>query len=132
MSHHIEKHPTLPIIMRRYDDTLDVAEVQPTLQSEDSDLIAVQQGKVYYLLDIRDLHLGLDELSMAGSMASRKGSNLNNPNVIETLVVVPNRLMEIATQGLRTATFGQMKVRAFRTLEAAFAYVEQQVASQLK
>lgn len=128
MSHHIEKHPTLPIIIRRYDDSLDVGEVEPTLLSEETQLIG-ESGHVYYLLDIRDLHLGLDELSMAGSMASRKSSNLNNPNVIETLVVVPNRLMEIAAHGLRTATFGQMKVRAFRTMEAAFEYVEQQIAA---
>jgi hypothetical protein len=88
--------------------------------------------KVYYLIDVRDLHLGLDELMKAGNMASRKEGNLSNPNIIETLIVVPNRLLEMAAQGLRTASFGHLRVRPFRSLEEALAYVEQQLKSQVR
>ena len=129
MPHYLEKHPTLPIIIRRYDDSLDVSQVDPEILNQDSDLINAQNQKVYYLLDIRDLHLGLDELLKAGNMASRKEGNLSNPNIIETLVVVPNRLLEMAAQGLRTATFGHMRVRAFRSVEDALEYVQKQMAA---
>lgn len=129
MSHHIEKHPTLPVIIRRYDKNLDVSQVDPELGNQDSEIINSLKEKVYYLIDIRELHLGLDDLLKAGNMASRKEGNLSNPNVIETLIVVPNRLMEMAAQGLRTATFGHMRVRPFRTMEDALAYVQQQTAA---
>lgn len=129
MSHHIEKHPTLPVIIRRYDKNLDVSQVDPELGNQDSEIINSLEEKVYYLIDIRELHLGLEDLLKAGNMASRKEGNLSNPNVIETLIVVPNRLMEMAAQGLRTATFGHMRVRPFRTMEDALAYVQQQMAA---
>jgi hypothetical protein len=129
MSHHIEKHPTLPVIIRRYDKSLDVSQVDPEILDQDSIIINSQGQKVYYLLDIRELHLGLDELLKAGNMASRKESNLSNPNIIETLVVVPNRLLEMAAQGLRTATFGYLPARAFRTMDDALEYVQKQTAA---
>jgi hypothetical protein len=132
MPHKIEKHPTLPVVIRRYDSNLDVSQVDPEIQDEDSVVINALAQKVYYLIDVRDLHLGLDELMKAGNMASRKEGNLSNPNIIETLIVVPNRLLEMAAQGLRTASFGHLRVRPFRSLEEALAYVEQQLKSQVR
>jgi hypothetical protein len=132
MPHKIEKHPTLPVVIRRYDSNLDVSQVDPEIQDEDSMVINALSQKVYYLLDVRDLHLGLDELMKAGNMASRKEGNLSNPNIIETLIVVPNRLLEMAAQGLRTASFGHLRVRPFRSMEEALAYVEQQIKSQVR
>jgi hypothetical protein len=131
MPHHIEKHPTLPIVIRRYDDaSLNLSSAASEPVSEDTRFIGEQSEKVYYLLDLREIHVGLDEVMKAGSLAAQKNSSLSSPNIIETLVVVPNRLLEMAAQGLRTATFGHMRVRAFRTMEDAIAYVEEKNAHQ--
>lgn len=129
MPHHIEKHPTLPLIIRRYDSSLNLSQVDPEVIEQGIQLINSQSEKVYYLIDVRELRVGLDDLLKAGSMASNKEGTLSNPNIIETLIVVPNRLMELAAQGLRTATFGHLRVRAFRTMEEAEAYVQQQMAA---
>jgi len=129
MPHHIEKHPTLPIIIRRYDDSLNLAQVDAAILEQNAQLINSQSQKIYYLIDVREMHVGLDDLLKAGGLAAQKEGNLTNPNIIETLIVVPNRLMEMAAQGLRTATFGHLRVRAFRSMEAAFEYVQQQMAA---
>lgn len=129
MSHQLDKHPTLPVIIRRYDSSLNFDHVDPEVLKQNTQLINSQSHKVYYLIDVRELRVGLDDLLKAGGLAAQKEGSLTNPNIIETLIVVPNRLMEMAAQGLRTATFGHLRVRAFRSMEAAFEYVQQQMAA---
>jgi hypothetical protein len=132
MSYALEKHPTLPVVIRRYDDnSLNLSHVDPKVIDQSMDLINSQKEKVYYLIDVRELHINLDDILKAGGMASNKEGSLSNPNIIETLVVVPNRLVEMAAQGLRTATFGHLRIRPFRSVEEALAYVEQQLKSQV-
>lgn len=132
MSLALEKHPTLPIVIRRYDNrSLDLNNVDPEVLEQNAQMINAQTEKVYYLIDVTDLHVSFEDLLKAGSMASNRSGSLNNPNIIETLVVAPNRFIEMAAQGLRTATFGHLRVRAFRTMEEAIAYVKQQLGSKV-
>jgi hypothetical protein len=129
MPHQVEKHPTLPVIIRRYDESLNLAEIEPESRQVDTDLINALKEKIYYIMDIRELSMSFDDLLKASSLASRKDSNMSHPNIIETLVVVPNRMLEIAAQGLRTASFGNLRVRPFRSMEEALEYVKQKTAA---
>src|SRR5688572_10192222 len=98
MANHIEKHPTLPIIIRRYSN-LNISEVDPEAINETVNFINAQTEKIYYVIDVSDIRVSLEDLTKAGGMASAKNSTLSNENIIETLVIVPNRLIELAAQG---------------------------------
>ena len=130
MPHSIEKHPTLPLIIRHYSaEDLSLTETDSPIIRETNALFEAQPNKVYYLIDVSDLHLNIEEIMKAGNLAAQKSSTIHNDKIIETLIVVASRLAELAAQGLRTASFGHLQVRPFRSIQDAVAYVEQQTAN---
>jgi hypothetical protein len=128
MPHHLEKHPTLPIVMRTYDSSFSMQAIDPRISIEDEAMINAQPAKTYYLADLRAVTMSFEEIMKASSMAASQSKTYTNPNVIESLVIVPNRILEMTAEGLRSPVYGNLKIRAFRNVEDAIAYVEKKIA----
>jgi hypothetical protein len=127
MAHRSEKHPTLPIVMRTYDSTFALQAADSETVREDEKLINAQPKPTYYLADLREVTMSFEEIMKASNMAASQSKTYTNPNVIESLVIVPNRILEMVVKGLNSPVYGNLKIRAFRTPEEAIAYVEQKI-----
>jgi hypothetical protein len=126
----LEKHPTLPIVMRTYDSSLVFGSGDMRMTLEDEAMINAQPTLTYYLLDMREVTLSFEEIMKASSIAAGQSKTFTNPNVIENLIIVPNRLVELSAEGLRSPVYGSLKIKPFRTVEDAVAYVEQQLKNK--
>ena len=122
-----KKHPTLPIVMRIYDESFSMGSIDPRIAMEDAALINAQPQPTYYLADLRDVKMSFEEIMKASNLAAAKSETYTNPNVIESLVIVPNRILEAAAQGLTSPAFGRLRIKPFRSIEEAEAYVEEQL-----
>jgi hypothetical protein len=74
--------------------------------------------------------MSFEEIMKASSMAASQSKTYTNPNVIESLVIVPNRILELTAEGLRSPVYGSLKIRPFRSADDAIAYVEQQMSAK--
>jgi hypothetical protein len=130
MSKNTQQHPTLPIVMFDFDSSMSFSTFDPALLEPSTQLINAAPGNVYYLLDMSShVNLSVEDIIKAGALASRKGGNISSPKIIETLIIVPGLLVEMAVQGLRSQAFGQLRVQAFRSMEDALEYVQKQMAA---
>ena len=127
MAHQSIKHATLPIVMRIYDASFSMDSIDPRIAMEDAALINAQPQPTYYLADLREVKMSFADIMKASSMAASKSETYTNPNVIESLVIVPNRILEATVEGLSTPAFGKLRIKPFRTIEEAEAYVRDQV-----
>lgn len=128
MSKHTKQHPTLPIVMFNFDSSMSFSTFDPSLLDEATQLIQESPVNVYYLLDMSShVNLSVEELMKGAALAARKGGNISNPKIIETLIIVPGRIVEKAVEGLRSDRFGQLRVQAFRSVAEAEVYVEQEL-----
>lgn len=127
MAHQSFVHATLPIVMRIYDDSFSIGAIDPRIAMEDEALINTQPQPTYYLADLRAVKMSFEEIMRASSMAAHKTETYTNPNVIESLVIVPNRILEASVQGLSSPTFGKLRIKPFHNIEEAENYVEQQL-----
>lgn len=124
----IEKVPDAPILILVHESSQLMAEIQDAMEALKTALDA-QPEPVFLVLDIRGLAIGLDDLPSAASTAARgPGALLHHPNVRENLLVSSAGLIKLGAQGLRTATFGNVKIRVFNTQEQAIEYCHARIA----
>lgn len=128
MSHSIEKVPDLPIVVL----TLETRHILAEMGEFDSDLTALldsQPEPVFMIHNLVEAVISLEDLTIGASATARgPGARLHHPNVRENLLVTHDGMMKLAAAGLRTATFGNVKIRAFDTREQAIEYCQEQIA----
>jgi hypothetical protein len=90
----------------------------------------VQREPVFLIVDARALTLSLDELTgAAGNAAQRPDGLLHHANVRENLVVTGDGILKLAVYGMRSKTFGGVKIRPFSTVDEALDYCRAQIAA---
>ena len=127
MPYSIEKLPDAPILIITHESKQLLAEMG-RLMDEIKPLLDAQQEPVFLVMDIRRLGIAVEDLAAAASAAARgPGALLHHPNVRENLLVSSAGLVKLGAQGLRTATFGNTKIRVFDTTEQALEYCHRQI-----
>jgi hypothetical protein len=130
MPYTIEKIPDAPIVIMVREQAKGVDELPEVIEAVTAVLDA-QAEPVYLILDIHAMELGIDELTSAATRGARGPSAvMHHPKIRENLVVSGKTLVKLAMQGLRTATFGNVKVRVFDSQENALAFCREQIAPQ--
>jgi len=77
---------------------------------------------VFLVFDMGDIRPVFSDIA-SGTHEATHGSNfLAHPNVREILTVTSNRVFRLATMGLRSKAFGNLKVQIFETVEEALEY----------
>ena len=130
MSFTIEKLPDAPILVMVHKDGTFMAEfaegVSALLEALDA-----QPEPVFLVFDVHAVSISLDELTMGASVLARNpGALMHHPMVQENLVVSRDGLFKLGAVGLRTATFGGVKIRTFDTLDQAIAYCHENIAEK--
>ena len=84
----------------------------------------------YLIIDIRNVRLGLDDVTLSANQTARDRPDvINHPNLRELLVVTKDGLLKLAIQGMSSPIFGSMRIRVFDTPEAALDYCREQIAA---
>lgn len=128
MSYTVEKVPDAPIVIMVHESRQSPEELQEVIAAVTATLDA-QPEPVFMVLDIRGLDLGVDDLVSAASTGARgPGAVMHHPKIRENLVVSGKSFIKLAMQGLTTATFGNVKVKVFKTREEAIEYCHERIA----
>jgi hypothetical protein len=128
MPYSIEKVPDAPIVILVHESKQLLAEMGQ-LMDDVKPVLDAQPEPVFLVMDVRGLGISVEDLAAAASAAARgPGALLHHPNVRENLIVSTAGLVKLGAQGLRTATFGNTRVRVFDTTEQALDYCSQQIA----
>ena len=123
MSYTTEKLPNEPIVFAKLHTDFNIVEEGEPLNSDALALIEAQAEPVYYIADISDYPPSLDDVVSAVNWGGKgKAPTLNHPNVCEAIIVSRSAMVKLAVKGLRSASWGNMKVQCFETLEEALAY----------
>jgi uncharacterized hydantoinase/oxoprolinase family protein len=130
MPTHIEKIPDAPIVIVHSQQSDDNLEEMADSVAAITRALDEQTEKVFLITDMGSISMDLNDIIQAASMSAR-GSNslLHHPNVRENLFVLTDKLITMAIQGLKSATFGQVKTRVFATVEEAVSYCREQIAA---
>jgi hypothetical protein len=96
------------------------------INEEDEIILDEQTNRLYYVVDICQIKLNLDDMIRGANMAAHQFKNYRHPNVIENLMIVPNRLYEIAAQSLKSSVFGSLRIQTYYSFEEALDHINQQ------
>jgi hypothetical protein len=119
----LEKLPDLPVILFVQEPGTDLLEDMKTGLSAASKLLDEQPGPTFLATDFTGFTMSVGDVLEAASLAARGQSPLlHHPKIRENIFVTTDPLMTIAIDGLATATFGRVKLKRFRTLDAALDY----------
>ena len=86
-------------------------------------------GRVYYLVDARQVHMDLDDVIRA-AVAATHGDNpvLLHAQLIDTLLVTTDPLLVRAARSMNSPLFRNLHVRVFPVLDDALTYVDSQAS----
>jgi hypothetical protein len=91
-------------------------------------MLDAQAAPVYVIFDMTDANFNLDDVMRAANVAMKQIKILSHPKMREAVVVTHSRLLKLAADGMKSATFGNANIRAFDSRNAALAYIRGQEA----
>jgi hypothetical protein len=133
MSTQVYIHPSLPALIRVYEKDFDFTTQYEAANLEDIAMLDAQTQKIYYVVDTSELVVSFENLLIGAHNAARTElgqRKYRNPNVIENIMVVRQRLVELAAQNLKAPALGAVEFKIFQTIEEALAYITQQQVSR--
>lgn len=131
MTYRIEKVPGDPAVVLTLETKHILAEMD-TFDNEVTALLDAQTEPVFMIFDMTHAVISLDDLTVGATATARApGERLHHPNVRENLLVTRDNMMKLAVTGLRTATFGSVKIRSFETVEQALDYCRERIAQEM-
>ncbi len=133
MASHIEIVPDAPIIIETRVPSSDLSDAEEGIQQM-AKLLDEQPAPVYLIIDVKGLRITMDDLLTTASQVSRgPGAFLHHPKIIEVLVIVSgDNFLKYGAVGMRSDTFGNVRIRTFDTVDQALEYCHQQIAESAK
>lgn len=129
MHHSIEVLDDLPVLIVRFEEGFGGSEdikayVHDLGQAYDS-----LEKKVYNITDTRNLSLTFDKVMEFLRVSMRDNQNLTrHPMKLGNIVVTSSSFYQAIIKGLRSATFGNMNIQVFESLDEALNWVRTQAA----
>jgi len=123
MSHTVAKLSHEPIVLATLNSDFNTAEEGEAVNAAALVAIEAESEPVYYIADIAEFSPSLDDVVAAVNWGGKgKTPTLNHPNVREAIIVSHSPMVKLAAKGLKSATWGNMTLRVFETLDEALAY----------
>ena len=129
MSHYlIEKLPGEPIVVgTTFDSWEPIADIPVWAEDAYNFLDTMTEPVTYVANLIPSGSWSIDELVRAASGVARGAKPiLHHPKLKETLIVTEQRLVTMSALGLQSNVFGNVRVKAFTSLEEALTYARGQ------
>lgn len=122
MSYIIERLPNKPVILQTFHSDFDTPEWEGSA-AELVRLLDDLREPVYFICDMTQISLGLDNVISAANRATTGSEPIfHHPKIQEIVLVSNDALVKLAAWGLNTVVFCNMKVWVFGTLDEALAY----------
>jgi hypothetical protein len=93
-------------------------------------LLETQHEPVHLIFDVSVVSFSFEDILQGGGTASKQQQFFHHPKVAQTIIVAGNRLVKLAAQGLNSATFGSLNIKAVDSLNAALSYARTQAAAK--
>jgi hypothetical protein len=126
----VEKFPNEPIIIQTmspdYQLRLEMPKVYPSLR----EILDQQAEPVFWVVNISAvLQITVEDLLIGTEMVAQGEKALyRHPNIREVLYVSTNPMIQLAVEGVRSDSFGNLKVLIFENLETALRYAREQAS----
>ncbi len=123
-SYTLEKLPGEPIILGITNGTWEAEVDIPMWAEELYRILDSLDGLAFYIGDLRrGRPWTLDEAIRTASAVARGNKPVfHHPNVKEALIVTKDTLVNLGAKGLQSDIFGNVRIKVFGTIEAAFEY----------
>jgi len=129
MRYQVESLPGEPIIIATVQEAASNADESNRAVDHIMELLDQQSQPAVLIFDLLGASLSLDAVVQGASIAARQRSLLRHPKLRETVVISQNRLIDLASRGLNSATFGHIKVRIFKSMDEALTYARGSAAT---
>jgi hypothetical protein len=130
MSYKIETLTGEPVILLILTQDAAISEDMPKSGAEIRTLLDQASEPMFFIMDMSAMQISLDDLILGSNLGARGEQPLTrHPHLKEMLFVSSSKMVKLGLKGLNTLAFGNMKVKAFDTLDEALAYVHAQVTS---
>lgn len=119
----VKKLPDEPIVIVSVSGSVaDLSDSERDHAQMSSVLNAVSKP-VFFIFDMSSAQIDVDNVLLGSRDAYfGAGATLKHPNIREVLLVSNNPLLELASKGLDSELFGNIKVQRFQTLDEALGY----------
>ena len=125
----VKKHPDLPVIIGTWYEGFKFVRNGADFGEAANALLDEQTEPVFYIIDLSQLKTisieGVTETANSGAKNQR--SSYRHPMRKEMLIISDQRVVKMAVTGAKTATFGNLKVKHYETLDEALDYVKENV-----
>lgn len=128
MNYKIEVLPNEPIMLYTMLEQFSMAQDGPQAQDEAREILEQSSQPMFMILDVTGRSVTLDDVVHGASQSARgKQPILQHPKVRKVILVATSSIVKIATKGLNTATFGNVDISVFGTVDEALTYVRSQI-----
>ncbi|MBN1313322.1 MAG: hypothetical protein JXB30_18090 [Anaerolineae bacterium] len=94
-------------------------------------ILEAQEELLFFICDVREMKLSLDDLIAAANVGSRGQQPLwQHPKIRDVYFISNLKMVELAAKGLSSPIFGNMQVRVFGTVEKALEDIRRILESE--
>jgi hypothetical protein len=122
----VKRLPDLPVLLREIGPDYKAAEHVSIIHDEDTALLDAESAPVYYVFDIQQLTIGINDIFQAAQNTPAQMRLLKHPKIVEVLAITKSRMVELVARGMNSPLFGNIAIKTFPSPEAALDYVRQQ------
>jgi len=121
----IEDHPTLPVMMTRFEEDFVFAENAVDYTVTVKKKLDSLSDPVYYLFDLTKWKvMSFAEMMQAAAQAARgKDSNFHHPMNRQTLIITQDTLVSKSAEGMQGAAYDNANIKIFESVDEALDYV---------
>jgi hypothetical protein len=119
-------HPALPALVRVFGSDFNSVEHVIAINDEDEIILDAQIQDMYYVVDLYDLTISLDDMIKTADEDAPPFKNSRHQHVIENLIIVPHAFYERAVQTFQSPLFDNLPLKICASMEEALSYMEDQ------
>ncbi len=129
MNHTITVMDDLPVLLVQFERAFGSSEDIETYVNTLQEAYDALEKKVYNITDTRNLSLSFDKVMEFLRVSMRSNTSLtNHPMKLGNIVITSSGFYQAIITGLRSATFGNMNIQVFDSVDEALAWVREQAA----
>ncbi|MFN8372939.1 MAG: hypothetical protein U0694_08685 [Anaerolineae bacterium] len=125
----IEKLPDEPIVFTVMGAEFSLVNSVESYAEEFFSVLDTCTEQVYAITDMTLVKFTATDVVQGANSAARQFQIFKHPKIIENVIFTHSKILKLAAQGFDSPIFGNIKMAAFDTREAALAYVRGKITA---
>jgi len=128
-TYRIEAHPTLPIMMTKFEKNFVFMEHGLAYSADVKAFLDQQTSPVFYVFDLTEWHLmSFDEMMTAAAQAAKgKQTNFHHPMNRYTLIITDNPVVSMSAEGMTSSAYDQAQIKVFGSVDEAINFAKSEL-----